>query len=193
MSTTVSIIGTSGRTVPTGFKLSKALFEKMVTATEQLIQRLHPNDLANVHLVSGGAALSDHVAVALYLTGRYQGLTLYLPCAFDLKTCAYLNTGESDWRVNPGKVANYYFNWFNQIMGRNMQEDIKLAVTKGAQLDIGVGFHSRNAQVAQSREVIALTWGDTEPTDGGTLDTWKKVPKTSMRFHIGLKTLVKDF
>jgi len=190
--TQFSIIGTAGRKVPEGFRLSRALFNNMVTAVEAEIRAIQP-DLGSVHLVSGASAWADHVAVVLYLTGRYKALTLYMPAIFDFGLCTYADTGDGDWRKNPGRVSNFYMQRFNAIMGDgfHMGRDIKLAYEKGAHLVMGDGFHARNNDVAKSQVVIALTWSTTgEPDDGGTKHTWSKVKGTSRKIHVGLRTLV---
>jgi len=190
MTTTLSIIGTAGRKIPDGCHLTKALFERMVAAVDAKISDLHPEGTSNLTLVSGGAAVVDHIAVVLYLTGRFAGLTLYMPAPFNFKTCRYVDNGNTKWTMNPGHVSNHWFDKFNTIMGRrNMAEDIKLAFEMGAHLDIGEGFHSRNAQVAASDEVIACTWGTDAPDDGGTLDTWKKIKAGRKKYHISLRSL----
>lgn len=192
----ISVIGTAGRQVPEGHKLTRALFDKMVVAVEEQIRAIQP-DLSMVHLVSGAAAFADAVAVVLYLTGRYHALTLYMPAQWDFKTSTYVESADKDDRWNPGRISNFYMQRFSQVMAggtskgaRNMGEDITAAHKQGAHLDIGKNFHSRNTQVAQSDAVIALTWGQDVPDSKGTLDTWNKVPAGRVKVHIGLKTLI---
>ncbi len=57
----VAIIGTAGRGVAT---MTKQLFDSMVIEAKSVINSLA---LTEVELISGGAAWSDHVAVALFL------------------------------------------------------------------------------------------------------------------------------
>lgn len=192
---TVSIIGTSGRKDAIK-NLTPTLFNRMVAKADETLDSLSFSK-KEIMLVSGGAAWSDHVAVSLFLTGDYGGLKLYLPSLFDKEKVAYYDTGVVNWKTNPGGTANYYFRPFSKIMERNMLEDLKKAQEKGALFDTPLnsdgkssqGFHGRNTLVAQSDVVIAFTWGEHEPTDGGTKDTWKKVPKTSTKIHISLSTL----
>ena len=61
-------------------------------------------DLSSAHLVSGGAAWSDHVAVELFLSDEYDGLTLHMPCKWIRKE--HYDNGSYSWQTNPGKLAN---------------------------------------------------------------------------------------
>lgn len=185
---TVSIIGTAGRSHqdPTA-----TMYDKMILSAVKYLQSL-PGDII---LVSGGAAWSDHVAVHLYLNRQQYslpiiGLRLYLPCAFDATTKRYVDTGSSDWRVNPGRISNVYHQQFSNAVGRNSLDELAIVNTGGDHVHIEVfdGFHARNSRVAQSEYVLAFTWGQHEPEDGGTLDTWKKA-KHAKRTHISLATL----
>lgn len=189
---TISIIGTSGR--KEALKgLSPKLYHSMVRKAEEVIDSLSLSK-EEILLVSGGAAWSDHVAVSLFLTGNYGGLKLYLPAPFDEEKEAFFDTGVVNWKTNPGGTANYYFRPFSRSMGRNMLKDLKKALEKGAIIDIPTGkssgFHGRNTLVARSDVVLAFTWGKKEPEDGGTKDTWNKVPKGSTKIHIPLSSLM---
>jgi hypothetical protein len=157
----------------------------MYEVAERFIDFYHHHDRA-IELVSGGAAWADHVAVRLFLDGKASSLTLHLPCPFvDGK---YLDTGSNDWRTNPGQSANYYHQKFSQAMGCDTLADIQTAISKGANVVVGAGFHQRNSQIAKSDVLLAFTWavGDT-PSDGGTLDTWNKCK--APKLHVQLNSL----
>ncbi|CAK9856659.1 unnamed protein product [Sphagnum jensenii] len=168
----------------------------------------------NVHLVSGGAAwsgdclsmfppctltslavmysASDHVAVALFLQGEADRLTLHLPCPF-IRTVGkegFKDSGKKDWRSNPGRTANIYHVQFSQALGRSSTREIALSIDRGATVVTHAGFHARNCLVAKSSFLIAFSWGAGEaPDDGGTKDTWDKCPASTTRKHFSLHQL----
>lgn len=175
----IAIIGSAGRDNLQTY--SAELFEKMVEAAKYMMR-----NLTDITLVSGGAALSDHVAVQLYLDNFVSKLVLHLPCEWN--QTQYLDTGVQDWRVNPGKTSNYYHSKFSSILGRNTLKEIALAIDKGAKVNIHKGFHVRNTYVARCDYMIAFTWSDSNiPVGGGTLDTWNKC--TSVKYHVNLRFL----
>jgi len=177
--TTVSIIGTAGRSG------TKELYEQMIVAATIYLKSL-PSPLI---VVSGGAAFADHVAVHVYLNQSTYNLNitelhLNLPCPFDMEKRRFHDTGVPDWRMNPGKVANYYHDKFNQITSGNSYDEIYEAIQRGAHIHIHSGFHDRNQYVAKSEYVLAFTFGKNEPEDGGTKHTWDLCK--GKKYHISL-------
>lgn len=182
----VAIIGTSGRDKNPG--LSTDLLRKMAHRSLQFIR----NDLAltgKVHLISGGAAWADHVAVILYLAWPNDfSLTLCLPCEFSNGT--YLDNGAYDWRVNPGKTSNYYHKQFTSIYGRDSLSEIQQAIGLGATVKVFSGFHDRNNEICLADHMIAFTWSTTDiPTDGGTKYTWDHYRGKGKRVHLSLGSI----
>src|SRR6516162_5189861 len=110
----VAIIGTAGRGAD-GLRMNKELFFNMCAVTKNCLSewKLNPQ---RVHLVSGGAAWADHVAVRLFLDGldfdddkkeeRFAGLTLWLPCPFS--NAKALDNNLKTWQLNPGRTMNAY-------------------------------------------------------------------------------------
>lgn len=182
----VSIIGTSGRSAdPRSPELNLELYFKMFSRAEQLLNTLPEKQ---IQLISGGAAWADHLAVSLFLTGRYGGLKLYCPAPFE--NGQFKDTGVVDWIRNPGGTLNYYHRLFSQKVGVSTLSQIGEAVSRGAVIDFSCSsFHQRNGEVAKSEIVLAFTWGKDEPKSGGTGDTWKKIPTTSSKFHVSLDSI----
>lgn len=152
---------------------------------------LQPED---THLVSGGAAWSDHVAVVLYLEGRAQDLTLFVPAPFVGLGLGFRDTGNWDWRSNPGKTSNYYHKSFSKTTNRDSFRELESARLRGANFDSSrSGFHQRNTEIARNSDVmIAFSWSDSEqPEDGGTADTWSKF-RGEKRRHVPLFTLANQ-
>lgn len=183
--TTVSIIGTAGRSYRSP---TSEMYHKMILSAISYLRAIS----GDIILVSGGAAWSDHVAVHLYLHRQQYSLPitqlrLYLPCAFDTSTKKYVDTGASDWRVNPGRISNTYHQQFSYAINTNSLDELATAITT-AKVEVYNGFHQRNTYVARSEYVLAFTWGQHEPEDGGTKDTWNKA-KHAKRAHISLTTL----
>ena len=191
----VAIIGTAGRGEDAA-RMTAKVFDAMVARTGQALAewKLAP---AQVHLVSGGAAWADHVAVRLFLgkdqtESAFAGLTLHLPCAFDHKAGRALDTGRADWRTNPGRSMNQYHAAFTRAVKSDTLREITAAQKAGAELVTTYrGFHERNGAVAASDYVIAFTWGaGATPKDGGTADTWAKA-RRAVRIHVPLGGLVR--
>jgi len=186
--TTVSIIGSAGRKLDAS-RMTASLYDQMVKECEQTIldMKLEPQ---NVRLVSGGAAWSDHVAVTLFLSGKYEGLTLHLPCEWDSSMRSFATNAFSHWVLNPGKPANLLHAQFSDKLGRNTLAELEAARSKGATLVTHNGFHKRNDHVARSQYLLAFSWGqsDSPPEDGGTRYTWDK--GTGRKTHISLWKLM---
>lgn len=192
MVNTITIAGTAGRKED-GESLNKDLYSKMVDRTfELIIDEIITRPNGRIGLVSGGAAYADHIAVLLFLAHpSIFKLTLCLPTILEAK--AYLDTGEQDWRTNPGKTANYYHKRFNQVTGANSFDEMHQAKQLGAQLEAYAGFHARNKVMAKSDAAIVLTFGEKEIKDGGTknmADSYLKFhPENSLLKHIALPSL----
>jgi hypothetical protein len=176
--------------------MSEPLFKAMCAKALAIMKDEWKLDLSkDVELVSGGAAWADHVAVQLFLDNQVKSLTVYLPCAWDEKRQAAKDTGQYDWRINPGRTMNSLHRWFSKRVGRNTLAELTLAKTKGATLDCShKGFHARNTAVAtKCTHAIAFTWGsDTAtPKDGGTLHTWFQMPQSTVKRHVPLASLLQ--
>lgn len=188
--------------------MTAALYEKMVTHADLTIRTLTRNfeppppaaasaSAAAVHLVSGGAAWSDHIAVSLFLRGDptfYAQLTLHLPCKLvqdsSSSSFAFSDTKVNDWRVNPGATANSYHRKFSSVIRRDSLAELHDAESKGALFLVHNGFHARNAEVAKSTYVIAFSWAEGDaPDDGGTKQTWEKATAARKKIHVPLSTL----
>jgi len=177
----IAIIGTAGRD-----KNHPMTRELWVAMHEDLHERVSPQD----HLVSGGAAWSDHLAVHAFLQGWVAGLSLYLPAP--LAATAFAGPARSS-----AAAANYYHEKFSRILGESTIAQIHEAIARGAQVSCEPsvpgygGFFSRNLKVAKAaRAIIAYTFGEgNEPADGGTRDTWDKFG-SGARTHVSLLNLV---
>jgi hypothetical protein len=174
----IAIVGSAGRTGSVNAEEYQKLLDFLKTKVP-----------ADARLVSGGAALADHLAVDLFLSGHVQKLKIYAPCPWDGES--FIDTGDRDWRTNPGGLANYYHRKFSKSTGKDSLNEINQAIEKGAVFNCKYsGFHTRNTQIARADKLIALTFGSgDEPDDGGTLDTWKKAK--SHKVHYPIRTLLK--
>lgn len=186
----VAIIGFAGGhcTAP----LSPALYERMVARAEAIIRDEFGLDVGAVELVSGGAAWSDHVAVALFLRHTPPALTVYAPCEWDADSGRFVDNGRGRrWTENPGYYANVLHERFATTAGATPFADLRGAVALGATIRAGHGFHARNTSIADAAtHMIAFSWSDgAAPDAGGTRDTWSKcgaahkvhVPMTSLQ------------
>ena len=188
---TLAIIGTAGRNDDAP-RLSKAAYDRMCDAARAMV-RLR----GYTHLVSGGAAWADHVAVTLALEGTVPvgNLTLHLP--------APLRDGRYDEDAKDGRTANHYHRLFRARSGIDGLAELASATALGAMACSGAnGFLARNADVARDGTgVLAFTFGTGTPwrakvhgcvtartamlKPGGTSDTWNK-SRAAEKVHVCL-------
>lgn len=184
----VGIIGTAGRREDET-RITAKVYEQMKEAVKKVLE-----SRGAVRLVSGGAAVADHLAVQLFLEGCGTTLRLHLPCAFDMAKGAFVDTGVFDWKTNPGGTANHYHRNFSRRCQIDSLAEIKAAIERGAEVVVTPGFMARNTKVATESEVlVALTFGDKAVLkDGGTADTMRKflARKTGESVHIDCNTLL---
>ncbi len=173
MEISLSIVGTAGRKDDEK-RLSEKHFRAMCIVADSLIDQINESNYPITHLVSGGAAWADHVAVRLFLDKKVPHLRLFLPAQWE--GGSYHDTGNRDWKENPGGTANYYHKKFQTTTGINSLSEIHIARVEGAELiEVAKGFYARNALVAKSDFILACTFGDGKMVkDGGTADTIRK-------------------
>lgn len=165
----LGIIGTAGR-MEDGPKLTLDKWNEMKRIIAKFIK-----DRKIVHVISGGAAFSDHLAVGLYIAHLVEKLDLALPCKFDMDNVQFFDTGEFSAWNNPGGTSNFYHKYFSRTANIDSLAQIKAAIEKGASVSIEPGFKARNSLIAQADELIAFTFGNKNVAkDGGTADTMKK-------------------
>jgi hypothetical protein len=195
----MGIIGMAGGAsrVPTFAKplLTADLFATMVVDAENRISPTSAWD--NIRLVSGGAAWADHVAVALYLkhgTAAPCKLMLYFPCDWDAAAKRFVDSGSSDWKVNPGRLANSLHAEFSAVVGRDSLHEIDDAIRRGAEIITAFrGFHPRNDALAAGVDwLLAYSWGDAEPESGGTLYTWSRFANRAQKTRVSLARLSNE-
>lgn len=175
----LAIIGTAGRDKT--FPMSRTLWDKMV---EHTINHVHQNQVT--HVVSGGAAWADHLAVEMFLKGYVEKLTLHLPAPLEKKYVGPYKSAAS--------AANYYHQQFSHILGRDTLKELNQAVDMeecyGSYEEAAPGYHAmfiRNMKVAKAaKSVLAFTWGRAGVADGGTKDTWNKAENALYKEHKSL-------
>lgn len=186
----IAIIGTAGRN-DVGDKLSRDVFGEMFLTVKSITNRLSNGSPWTA--VSGGAAWADHIAIFSFGLGFASNLHLELPCELG-PDGKFIDTGEKDFRKNPGGTANFWHKKFSERVGIDSFKQLKAAANhKNCVASVGNGFFDRNGKIAEKADAcIALTFGQ-EATlqDGGTADTMKKFLKkgTGVTFHIDLNTM----
>lgn len=184
----ISIIGSANGKGLYDDYLNESLFQYICNTAENFINNKINNDWSKVHIISGGASWADHAAVVLYLKHPSANLTLHLPCTWDSKQMQFTDNGSKDWRINPGKLTNDLHNNFSKIIKNNTLAQIQQAINNGCKIiDTYKGFHHRNLAVGVCNYLIAFTFSEKQPTDGGTGHTWKnaKCPKVN-KIHFTL-------
>lgn len=187
----ITIAGTAGRKDDAAL-LDRDIYDSMVEKTLETILETSKEN-GTITLVSGGAAYADHIAVKLFLTHPdIFRLKLYLPAPFEKGQ--FKDTGERDWRSNPGGTINYYHKKFSQKTGINSFLEIQKAITIGAEVETHDGFFARNAKMAESEIAICLTFGKDGIKDGGTknmADAYLKKHKVNPKLiHIAISELI---
>lgn len=171
----IAIIGTAGR------KRDLTL-DNYNNMYKWLVNHLSKYDKKDLHLISGGAAWADHLAVRYYLDNPDIKLTLYLPTEWDKEKKNYIQTTNT---YCAGRSSNNYHNKFNKITKINSFEQINTAINLGAIVDISKNnFFVRNDKIAKNCDIlIAFTFDKDEPTDGGSKYTWNKASNKN-RIHV---------
>lgn len=184
--TTLAIIGSAGRRIDAS-RITLPLWNDMKRLIALFVKK---HDFTSV--ISGGAAVADHLAVGLFNAGLVSSLTLALPCPFDLGRSCFQDDGSRDWKTNPGGTSNYYHRQFSRIIGRGTLGEIKMAIERGAKMRYERGFMARNSIVATADAMIAFTFGhENQVADGGTSDTCRKYLARGGKslFHVDLNTM----
>ena len=183
----VAIIGTAGRDMYT-HNMDALLFQKMINKAKDVIQNEWNLPLSQIHAVSGGAAWSDHVAVKLFVQSDIPNLTLHFPCRWNPKIDMFEDNSNVSWKTNPGGLANEYHQRYHYKTRECSLDEIRDAIRLGATIKVHKGFHQRNTEVARADYLLAFSWAEgSEPTDGGTLNTWNK--SKGIKFHVPLSSL----
>lgn len=178
---TIAIIGTAGRDKQ--HPMNRKHWEYMC---HQVSEHIRFED----HLVSGGAAWADHVAVWAYRNGLCDNLTLHLPAPFNGQAYAG-GYGTS------GGAANYYHGLFSRMLGIDSLWEIQDALRGGAQCTHQpeargyAAMANRNRLVAeQSDTMLAFTFGSGPvPADGGTRITWDMARPGTQKQHFTLLSI----
>lgn len=170
MEITFAIVGTAGREEDEK-RLSKKHFEAMCIVASELVDHFKSINYPITHLISGGAAWADHVAVHLFLEKKVEHLRLFLPCEFSYGS--FHDNGEREKHKNPGGILNLYHKKFQNTTHINSLSQIQIAKHEGAELlPCRGGFIGRNAMVAKSDFILACTFGEGKLLkDGGTANT----------------------
>lgn len=184
----IAIVGSAGRRSDAQY-MSRTLYERIVRDCEQQINQLSKSE--EIHLISGGAALADHVAISLYLMDFVDSLTLYLPARWSSVDCKYHTSQD-------GNVANYYHQQFSRAICGNASrtlQGIQKAIDKGAAIDTSnLGFLNRNKAIAANCDAaIAYTFynGKEPKPKSGTRHTWDRIPDSKIKIHRNLFELIE--
>lgn len=188
--TTLAIIGTAGRKTDADL-LSIDKYNEMYQIASKLIDYIETNLKRSItHLVSGGAAYADHLAVQLYLNDKVPNLRLFLPC--DFKDGEFVD--EYDMLGRTAETATFYHKKFSEKIRIDSIKELKSAIDKGAEVIVINGFKNRNTYVSRAEFLVAMTFGKGRKVkDGGTLDTVEKYldriiteSLTNHSFHVDL-------
>ena len=203
----LAIIGTAGRGKDAS-RINRELYDAMYKLAVETAR-----EWGETSLVSGGAAVADHLAVRAFNEGVADKLTLFLPAEF--KDGFFVP--DNAIQFNPGATLNRYHGAFSMDCGIDSLEEIAQAIERGADVIVKPGFHNRNIEVAAARSMIAMTFtpagrsgrGELVETftpndegfssskdaglrDGGTAHTWGECWNAQRKRHVNLARLEAD-
>ena len=180
----VAVIGSAGRGDDAKFLTNETYRAAIDRCRKQLEKFANPAHM--IHLVSGGSAWMDHIAVHLFLHEDAKRLTLYLPCRLDEEKRVFVGEKEIEFTVSG---LNRYHAEFSAACGIDSVAEIIEAKKKGATLEFYTGYFARNDQVAKNCDyMIAFSTAKGKaPSHGGTKYTWDKCPVPKK--HISLLEL----
>ena len=166
----IGIIGSCGKNGAMR-KVRTENYLNMINSAREDVKRLSFQNPKTVTLVSGGAALSDHIAVELFLNDVVKGLVLHLPCKWDETKCKFIDNGEDNWKTNPGRISNNLHEKFSKRLNKNSLNEIQMAIDKGATVVIAKSFWDRNLKIAKESDALIAFTFEKEMTPG-TKHTW---------------------
>lgn len=183
-SESLAVIGTAGR--DGNPNLTRRLWEDM---RDHFSAYLYANNVK--HIVSGGAAWADHLAVFAKLNGLVDRLTLFLPAPINYS--GYIGPSRS-----AASASNYYHKRFSQtIISDSLVQINQVLSLPGVNVNFepeANGYKNmfvRNIKVAAfSTSILAYTFNTFNfPADGGTRHTWD-VSNAKTKVHVDLNTFV---
>jgi hypothetical protein len=200
MENILALAGSAGRQADAA-KVSRELYDRMFDETRKTI-----SDWKIEHLVSGGAAFADHLAVRAFLEGKARTLTLFLPARFVGRSYQQ----NPRYYSNPGKTSNDLHARFSKTCAIDSLGELAEAIRRGANVHVHEGFQTRNIHVAHAaNHMLAFTFGnstsrDLKPDDEGfqnaavaglkitkgTAHCWGEAWKCRLKTHIDLNELM---
>ena len=180
----LAVIGTAGRGEDAP-KINRELYVQMAGALKTVIAQVGPID----RLVSGGAAVADHLAVGFFLRDLVPGLSLHLPASYSRSFRAYVEP----FPKSAGSISNYWHREFSRKCGGNSLSALYDAITKpGCTSQTYMGFDRRNTAIAEEAEVVvAFTFGaEAVLKRGGTWGTMEQCLRREIpTYHVDLHTM----
>jgi hypothetical protein len=147
-STRIAIVGPSNK------KLSTKQLDFVAMTIKSYVSKLEI-PTRKIILVSGGGAWIEHVAVQLYLTNKFEGLELYLPCSFDL-----------DEKKFDSSAAGQFLNKQHSVCSRKTGVDVfdqlhQVACDDYVGFEVYIDKSDRLSQIiANTDHLLAFTFGD---------------------------------
>jgi hypothetical protein len=172
----VTIGGTAGRDEWAPHLTAQLFHQSMVRPAVLFLDRLKtPGE--SVHLLSGGCAWADHVAVELFNQGKAGKLNLYV-------TAPWLaDRGMFDPSTVEGRSMNAGHRAFSLRTGRSSLAEVATAIQRGAAVVVCPRVYDRNIEMSKTDALFMVSWSAFEdrPDHGGTLITWNLVNPLSVR------------
>ena len=188
---TVSIIGTAGRN-ELYKRLSPEMYDRACASVSSMLSQIasaHDTTVDSILIKSGGAALSDHISVTLFLTKIVSKIHLHLPC--DFRGAGPSPHFESRSASVADSANRHHHNFSQQININSLAELSDALSLEGASFDVSSGFSTRNSKIAKCDYLIGLTFPQSGTRDivlsqtppfqessiiptGGTGNTWRQ-------------------
>lgn len=182
----IGIIGTAFRKHEAK-KLNNVIYDKMYNKLCELLKEIQKtNPTKQLHLISGGAAGADHLAVQYYLSENKNLCepTFYIPAKWIDKKFDILGDGSA---------ANYYHETFSKVLYNDKRKTLNELDQVAQFFQTGRNFKERNTLIARQATDYLIAFGFVDDLNkekfGGTVDTWKK-SKAKKKIYIKIDLLL---
>lgn len=180
----LAVIGTAGRG-DDALRVTPELYAQMARTLRGLVEQLGSVEC----LVSGGAAVSDHLAVGFFLKGLSPTLSVHLPALYSHSAGAYVEP----YKKSPGSISNYWHRRFSDRCHGNSLRALGEAMRRpGCASKVHYGFEARNDAIADEADgLVAFTFGSGAALKrGGSWHTMSRALRRSIpTWHVDLNSM----
>lgn len=166
----VSIIGLSGKRGLLD-KLSIDTYNEAIANVIAELRNIAGKENSKIHLISGGCAISDHIAVIIW--NKIKNGELDLPIE---KFTIYTHCKWEDDKYNKskeGRDANHYHYMFSKYMKIHSLSEIKQAIDFGAIVITQTGIFNKSLRLASCDYMITMCMSNSKYLGPNTNKTFR--------------------